>query len=191
MKPEQHKTAKHPAKTGTGGYDEELIEVVKRDLMPKDSTDADLKRFLLTCKEYGFSPMRRQLYAMAAGGRIVMEATIDGLLSLAAASPDFAGVEETVYEYDKDGHVGKATVKVCRFSPKGERYVAATTSALWKEYGEPAIAKLSDRGRDFSPWVKMPTVMLEKVALARCLRRAFPRELGGLYSRDEMEGARD
>ena len=41
--------------------------------------------------------------------------------------------------------------------------------------------------QDWSNWRKMPEVMLEKVALARALRRAFPAMLGGIYTRDEME----
>ncbi len=35
-------------------------------------------------------------------------------------------------------------------------------------------------------WLRMPIVMIQKVCEAVCLRRAFPQDLSGLYTGDEM-----
>ena len=40
-------------------------------------------------------------------------------------------------------------------------------------------------------WMRMPIVMIQKVCEAVCLRRAFPQDLSGLYTGDEMAQSDD
>ncbi len=179
-----------PTSDGIAGYDRELVEVVKRDILPENMrTDADLKRYLFTCREYGFSPMKRQCYAMVAGGRLVVEVSIDGMLSLAESTGEYAGADEPVIDLDKDGKIVRATATVHRWH--GNERIAITASALWEEYGVAAQSKVSEKGRAYSPWFTMPSTMIGKVALGKALRRGFPRALSGLYEHSEMDQARE
>jgi len=45
---------------------------------------------------------------------------------------------------------------------------------------------LSEYHTGKNPWTRMPETMIKKVAEASALRMAFPDELGGVYSQEEM-----
>ena len=68
---------------------------------------------------------------------------------------------------------------------------AARVAALRKDFAEPCwgVARFSSYAATSPFWKKMPELMIAKVAEALALRRAFPQELSGLYTGDEMDQA--
>ena len=156
-------------------FPQEQVELIKRTLA-KDATDDELKLFLHQCKRTGLDPLSRQIYFMKRGGKVTIQTSIDGFRAIAERSGDYAGQDEPVYEKDGDDLFCKVTVY--RF--RGDiRYPAAVGKAYWKEY-------VPQAGQDFM-WKKMPRTMLAKVAEALALRKAYPQDLSGLYTGDEME----
>lgn len=161
----------------------EKIELIKQTVA-KGATDLELELFLHACKHTGLDPLMKQIYAIKrwsqADGREVLsfQTGIDGYRLIADRTGKYAGSSDAIYE-EKDGKLILAQVTVLKII-EGEK-CAFTASARWEEYVQ--------RNRQTEPtstWKKMPYLMLAKCAEAQALRKAFPMELSGLYTHDEM-----
>ncbi len=157
-------------------FSEDQVKLIK-DQVAKDSTDNELKLFLYQCKRTGLDPLTRQIYFMKRSGKMTIQTSIDGFRVIAERSGDYAGQDEPEF-ITEDGKLTCAKIRVYRF--KGEtRYCAAVGVAFMAEY-------MPVGGQDFM-WKKMPHTMLAKVAEALALRKAYPQDLSGLYTGDEMD----
>ena len=140
------------------------------------ATRDELTMFLHVAKKSQLDPFLRQIHFVKRGGKATIQVGIDGYRAIADRTGQYAGNSEPAYEYDEHKNLVKATVTVFRFV-NGQK-CEFTGSALWDEY------KPND-GQDFM-WRKMPHVMLGKVAETIALRKAFPNDLAGLYTQEEM-----
>ncbi len=157
-----------------------LVNADQLDLVKKTvangATDAELKLFLYDCQRRGIHPLDKLLHFTKRGGRYTPVTSIDFMRAQAAASGEMAGSDDAVFEVDDSGLIA-ATVVVYRLT-QGQRFGYAA-SARWSEYCP-----------DNAPmWKRMPHTMLGKCAEALALRKAFPQQLAGLYSREEMDQA--
>lgn len=153
------------------------LELIKRTIA-KDATVDELKMFMYQCQTTGLNPLARQIYFMKRGGKVSIQVSIDGFRVIAERSGVYAGQDEPEF-MEEGGKLVGAKVKVFKFSPSGNRYQAAVGVAYWDEY-------CPVTGQDFM-WKKMPRTMIAKVAEALALRKAFPQDLSGLYTLDEMQ----
>jgi len=170
-------------------FSQEQINLIKSQIAPK-ATDDELKLFVYQAKRTGLDPLARQIYAIHRKSKdykgdwvekMTIQTSIDGFRVIAERSGDYAGQDEPVFVKD-DGDL-YCKVTVYRF--RGDiRYPAAVGVAYWKEYVQ------TDReGKPSGLWAKMPHTMLSKVAEALALRKAYPQDLSGLYTWDEMNQA--
>jgi len=112
---------------------------------------------------------------------MTIQTSIDGFRAVAERSKQLAGIDDAIYDSGKEHKVEPvnpttATVTVYRVV-SGLR-VPFTATARWKEY------KPADK-QDFM-WRKMPYLMLAKCAEALALRKAFPLDLSGIRTDEEM-----
>lgn len=148
---------------------EEIIKTLKATVAA-GATNEEFAMFSEFCKSTGLNPFKKEIWFVKAGGRVQMMTGINGFLAIANSHPEFDGMEVDV-EVDNQGNPLKAVCKVFR----KDRSRPSTGIALMKEF------------RKETPiWKTMPSVMLTKVAKSIALREAFPQELNGLYTQEEM-----
>jgi len=135
--------------------------------------EPEFRLFAEHCKSTGLNPFKKEVWAIKAGGRLQVMTGINGFLAIANNHPQFDGMET---EVDNDENPTRA---VCRVYRK-DRRIPSEGVALMKEYGGQTPI-----------WRKMPRVMLTKVAKSIALREAFPQELNGLYTAEEMPAEYD
>ena len=156
----------------------EQMDLIKRTVA-KDATADELKLFFFDCKRQGVHPLDKLIHFTKRGGKYTPVTSIDFMRSRAADSNEYAGSDDAVFHTNAEERFPEsATVTVYRLV-QGQR-CSFTATARWSEY-VPEQAFM---------WKKMPYTMLGKCAEALALRKAFPRQLAGLYSAEEMDQAK-
>ncbi len=164
----------------------EQIDLIKRTVA-KGTTDDELQLFLYTAGRTGLDPLAKQIHAIKRwNGRerrevMSIQTGIDGYRLIAERTGHYAPGQEPTYEVDA-GELVSATAYVKKLVAGVWHPVAA--SAYYEEYVQ------TDREGNPTPtWKRMPRLMLAKCAEALALRRAFPAEMSGVYTFDEMAQA--
>jgi phage recombination protein Bet len=171
---------------------QEKVELIKNTIA-KGATDDELSLFIQVCNRTQLDPFARQIYAVSRWdgrlGRNVMQTqiSIDGARLVAQRSGEYGG--QTPVQYcgadkvwtdlwlDSDGYPAAAKVAVYRAGFVEPLWATAT----WTQY-----VQTKKGGEITQMWKQMPALMLSKCAEMLALRKAFPMELSGLYSAEEM-----
>ena len=165
------------------------IEILKRSKF-KDFTPDEIAYAGKICSTLNLSPFLNQIHFVRRRNKdgtyaVATQVGIDGFRLAAQRAGGYAGSDEAVYEYGPGaGPNGenrkfpiKATVTVFRMV-EGQR-CPFTASVLWNEFYSPVGGM----------WDKLPHQMLGKCAEAQALRKAFPAELSGIHTPEEMDQA--
>lgn len=154
-----------------------------RQTIAKSLSADQFELFLGIAKARGLDPVLGQIHASVhkdKSGNLIMTPIvgIDGARLVAHRTREYLGRTEAEFTY-AGTKPEKVKITVYRLV-QGQR-AEFTASAKWSEY-------YPGDHKGFM-WNKMPETMLEKVCEMKALRMAFPNDLGGLYSAEEMEQA--
>jgi phage recombination protein Bet len=178
-------------------WTKEQAAVLQQSGIDNEVTAAELASFLHLCQRTQLDPFSRQIYLIGrwdrrAGRKVFTPQTsIDGYRvtahRAAAKAGHKLGYEDTVW-CDSSGRW--FDVWLSEEPPAAAKVVVVRDGQRF-----PAVAKYSEyvqTGKENKPiglWGKMPATMTAKCAEALALRMAFPNDLAGVYTAEEMAQA--
>ncbi len=178
-------------------FSESQVELIKNTIA-KGATDDELQLFMATCKRTGLDPFSRQIYMIERrfkekdgswGRKMEIQASIDGLRVVAERTGDYQGQDGPYW----CGQDGKWTdVWLQNYPPSASKIGVLKkgfTQPLWAVARWHSYAQTFQDGNPTKMWAKMGDVMLAKCAESLGLRRAFPNDLSGIYTGEEMQQA--
>ncbi len=176
-------------------FDEEKINLLRRTIARGASED-ELSLFVEQCRRTGLDPFARQIYAVRRKQwnaqshgyeeAQVIQVSIDGFRLIADRTHKYAGQVgpwwcgadgEWKEVWLTDTAPAAARVGVMRHDFQQPLFAVA----LFKSY-----VQTNSQGEPISRWKTDPAGMIAKCAESLALRRAFPHELSGLYTTEEM-----
>lgn len=162
-----------------------------RQLGVDRASNGDLAVFMHVAQRTGLDPFARQIYLIERQGKQTIQTGIDGFRLVARRAVDRAGESLSISGGEwcgQDGQWQDAWLSSDR--PAAARVVVKRGGhefvgvALFREY-----AQTKRDGELMAQWATRPAGMLAKCAEALALRKAFPLDLAGVYSDDEMAQA--
>lgn len=176
--------------------------------------------FMLFCLKRGLDPFSKQVYLWAdkmengvpvPGCTWNIVAGIDGLRAIASRSPYYRGPKRPIWTYEADPSqpdgirrftkedsrygniVGKRVPEACEVAILRAVPQAPTNPAIYMEFI--GIARFGEfcktrTGKVYGNWEDQPEHQLRVRAEAMALRMAFPEEVGGIYTEDELRESR-
>ena len=180
----------------TASWTTEEIQLIKETVC-KGASDNEFKLFLYQANKTGLDPLARQIYSIKRRERRedgswadvrTIQTAIDGSRVVAERHGKYAG-QVGPFWCGPDGVWQDVWVNA-------EPPAAARIGVLRSDFKETcwgvarfdAYAQKKDN-RPIAMWAKMGDVMVAKCAEALALRKAFPQDLSGVYTHDEMQQA--
>lgn len=178
-------------------WDDNQLAVLRASGIEDDVTKPELRAFLHECQRRKLDPFTRQIYLLGRWDKqkrrkvYRSQTSIDGFRLIARRAADAS--HETIENEDtlwcgpdgkwRDVWLEDEPPAACKFVVlrDGKRFPAV---ARFSGY-----VQLNRDGEPMGLWQKMPDNQIAKCAEALALRKAFPEELGSLYTDDELAQA--
>lgn len=179
-------TSELAIQSGQTGFTQKQIAAL-RQLGVEKVNESDLEVFFHQCVRTGLDPFARQVYLVgrwdgrAQAQKYTIQTGIDGYRLIAERTGVYAGNDESWVE-GPNGLPTSSTVTVYKMI--GGNRCPFSATAHWSEY-----CQTTKDARPMGLWAKMPHRMLAKCAEALALRKAFPQDLSGVYTSEEMSQA--
>jgi phage recombination protein Bet len=157
------------------------VQLISSTIAPGCTND-ELRLFAYACQRTGLDPFSKQIYAIKRGGKLTIQAGIDGLRAIAERTGQLDGSE--TYWCGEEGDWRDVWL-----SSKPPAAAKTIVHRKGSNHAFVGVARFADYNAGQGLWAKMPAAMIAKCSEALALRRAFPANLSGVYSADEMDQA--
>jgi len=171
-----------------GGQEVSLTARVIRDLLVKGKkdtvTDAEVWQFGLLCQHQRLDPFVGDAYLVKYGDDAQMLVSKAAFMKRAEACASYAGLEAGVtIEIN-----GELVQRPGSLVPPGAKLIGGWARVYRTDRGFPSYAEVafSEYNKGRSTWKDIPATMIRKVAIVHAMREAYPVQLGGLYTEDEL-----
>lgn len=168
-------------------YEMEKSVDTLRSTVCKGLGDEEVQLFAAVCKKAGLDPFSKQIYPVKRWDTKLRKETmtiqtgIDGFRLIAERTGKYAPGREPEFKYDQNGKLVSATAFVKKQTQDGSWHDVSAT-AFFSEY-----VQTTKDGSPTAFWQRMPHNQLAKCAESLALRKAFPIEMSGINTREEME----
>ena len=166
------------------------IGIVRKFLVSGDVevTDQEIGMFISLCKYQRLNPFIREAYLIkyAKDQPATIVTGKDAFMKRADRNPNYAGQDAGIVIYHDDTR--DIEYRLGSMKMQGERLIGGWAKVYVKGYDVPIFAAVSmeEYAQNNKQWRSKPATMIRKVALVQALREAFPVDLGGMYTSDEM-----
>jgi phage recombination protein Bet len=175
----------------SGHFNHKQLEILKNSIC-KGLSNEEFEVFIMACAKTQLDPFMRQIYAVKRKSRkpdgswgetMTIQTGIDGYRLIAERTERYAPGPEPTYIHDNNGSLLSATSYIKKQTRDGTWHTVSA-SAFIDEFCQ----KTKD-GNAMGMWGNMPRTMLAKCAEAQALRKSFPAEMSGVYTKEEMQQA--
>ena len=151
-------------------------------------TDAEMYVFKKLCEDSGANPFLRDIHVVKYGANSPASFIFGKDYFTKVARAQKAIWDCGILVVRKGESI--ETKKVGTFMLQTDTLVGGWCDVHTKDGTIPTTVLLEDFDTGKSLWAKMPGTMIEKCAIVKALRMAFPEKLAGAYAAEEMEQAR-
>lgn len=162
-----------------------------RDAYANGASDEEFAVLMEIARARRLNPLLRQIHFVSRWDNEkhrpvwAAQVSIDGLRAIAERTGLYLGQDEPEFVENPDGTIKLCKVRVWRRDwPR-----PAVGVAYWNEYCQMARDRATGKTRPTAMWARMPRVMISKCAESLAMRKAFPEDMSGLYTSEEMGNA--
>jgi phage recombination protein Bet len=163
-------------------FNDEQLKLI-HSVVARGTSMEQFKFFIEVCKHYGLNPIARQIYAVVRKEQLTIQTSIDGFRLMAERTGKYAGQIGPEW-CGKDGVWRDVWLED---APPA----ASRVGIIRRDFDKPVwgVARYSSYVQGSPLWTKMPDTMLAKCAESLAFRKAFPAEMSGIYTHEEMAQA--
>jgi len=154
--------------------------------------EQQIMKFQILCRSRKLNPFEGDAYLIGYDGKYGPEfsiiTAIQAIYKRAEANPHYDGIESGVIVEDAKGMIVQRQGDFCH---EGDKLLGGWANVYRKDKSHPDIERLNleNRDKNRSVWNSDKAGMIVKCAEAGALRKAFPSQIGGLFTREEIVAA--